>query len=347
MYMTALSAAGAGGTNEINAQRFVVVRFGNVIGSAGSVIPLFQRQVENGRPITITNAEVSRFFMTVSEAVGLVLLSGTTESKGNVYVLDMGEAVKIAELADDLVGRLGLSPLEVDRKYIGLRPGEKLHEILWEEGEEVLPSEHKRIFTIRQQPRSLREMETLVDKLEALALEGKIGELLQGVQEIIPSYLPSLQRPSFIVPEAGEKYRLLVVDDDREISGLLRDAFAGIYEVVTAFCAREGFDRLRSWTPHLILLDVRLPDENGVDMCRKLSAHPEYSQIPIIMMTAYSDEESVTVALRAGADDYVVKPFDLEELHARVEAVLRRRAWKYDLGFGLGGDRERGAHSED
>jgi FlaA1/EpsC-like NDP-sugar epimerase/lipopolysaccharide/colanic/teichoic acid biosynthesis glycosyltransferase len=168
--------------------RFRIVRFGNVLGSAGSALPLFQRQIENGGPITITDPDVSRFFMTIEEAVGLVLESATLETQGGIAVLDMGEPVKITNLADDFITALGLPPSAVPRQFIGLRPGEKLHEVLWDDVDEVLPSPHPRIALVRPRGRPLKDMEVIVRQLEQLAVDGLVGPLLAKVKEIIPSY---------------------------------------------------------------------------------------------------------------------------------------------------------------
>jgi FlaA1/EpsC-like NDP-sugar epimerase len=171
--------------------RSVVVRFGNVLGSAGSVVPLFERQIRDGGSITITHPEVSRFFMTVSEAVGLVLQSAAMAKGGEIFVLDMGEPRKVAELADDVVLALGLSPAEVPRLYIGLRPGEKLHESLWEEGERVGRSEHEKVFMVEGRPPALSEVQTLISSLETLAIGGNVTEALQKISELFPSYRPA------------------------------------------------------------------------------------------------------------------------------------------------------------
>jgi FlaA1/EpsC-like NDP-sugar epimerase len=168
--------------------RFRIVRFGNVLGSAGSALPLFQRQIENGGPITITDPEVSRFFMTIEEAVGLVLETATLPLQQAVAVLDMGQPIKVTTLADDFVTALGLPPSAVPRQVIGLRPGEKLHEVLWDDVDELLSSPHPRILVVRPRRRPLKEMEAFVRQLEQLAVDGHAGPLLAKVQEIVPSY---------------------------------------------------------------------------------------------------------------------------------------------------------------
>jgi FlaA1/EpsC-like NDP-sugar epimerase/lipopolysaccharide/colanic/teichoic acid biosynthesis glycosyltransferase/ActR/RegA family two-component response regulator len=303
--------------------RFFVVRFGNVLGSAGSVVPLFQKQIEDGEPITITDPQVTRFFMTISEAVGLVLQSSTMDCEEDIFILNMGEPIKIDDLVDDLALTSGLNPSQVTKRYIGLRPGEKLHESLWDD-EEVLASQYGRIFAVRQPQVSFENMEERLSRLETLAMVGDVSALLRQIHDIIPSYAPSLRESVFSIPEVGEKYRVLVIDDDETICDLLKEAVNGTYEMATARSAREGFDQIQRGRPHLILLDVNLPDQNGLQVCQTLRGHPQYRNIPIIMMTGYGDKDAVVTGLNAGADDYLAKPFRLEELRARIEAVLRR-----------------------
>src|SRR5262249_4244346 len=189
------------------APKFRIVRFGNVLGSAGSALPLFQRQIENGGPITITDPDVSRFFMTIEEAVGLVLESTTLDTQGVVAVLDMGQPIKITTLADDLITALGLPPSAVPRQFIGLRPGEKLHEALWEDVDEVLPSGHPGIAIVRPSGRPLKDMEAYVRQLEQLAMAGLVGPLLAKVREIIPSYSGRLDHDEPAVPHVNGEPR--------------------------------------------------------------------------------------------------------------------------------------------
>jgi FlaA1/EpsC-like NDP-sugar epimerase len=188
LYLMALEHAKEASALRKVASTFRIVRFGNVLGSAGSALPLFRQQIENGGPITITDPDVSPFFMTIEEAVGLVLESATLELQGGIAVLDMGEPIKITTLADDFVTALGLPPSAVPRQFIGLRAGEKLHEALWDEVDEVLPSLHPRIAVVRPRERPLKDMDAVIGQLEHLAVEGLVGPLLAKVRDITPSY---------------------------------------------------------------------------------------------------------------------------------------------------------------
>lgn len=330
MYVTALNRVLRQSHGPGRSPRFFVVRFGNVLGSEGSVVPLFQKQIENGEPLTITDPRVSRYFMTTSEAVGLVLQTTSMACDEDVFVLNMGDPIKIDELANDLVVASGLAPSEVAKHYIGLRPGDKLHERLWDSEEQVMPSEHEKIFAARQPQRSFVDLEESINALETLAMIGDVPGLLQRIQEIIPDYAPSRKASPFTVPETGEKYHVLIIDDDEALVEMLSEALKATYKVTTAHSASEGFNRIHAEIPHLILLDVKLDDQSGLQMCHTLRAQPGYCHIPIMMMTGYGDEMSVVTVLRAGADDYLPKPFRLEELHARIDALLRRAGRRFD-----------------
>src|SRR5918996_463821 len=200
LYMMAMNAARRALPEIEPRTQFRVVRFGNVLGSAGSALPLFQRQIENGGTVTITHPEVSRFFMTIQEAVALVLESAMLETNADALVLNMGEPLKITELADDLITALGLSPDEVPRQVVGLRPGEKLHEALWDLGDEVEWSGHPRLLAVRHRVRPPADVEALVREIERLALEGQIEGFLTRVSELVPSYVPAYQngRPALV-----------------------------------------------------------------------------------------------------------------------------------------------------
>jgi CheY-like chemotaxis protein len=324
MYLAALNDSRGERRGLDSATRFVVVRFGNVLGSAGSVVPLFTRQIENGDALTITDPDVSRFLMTIPEAVSLVLQSPTADLEGDVFVLDMGEPVKITQLADDLIASLGLAPDDVSREFVGLRPGEKLHEVLWQDDEEVVRSPGSRIFAIRQTRLPVRVVRELVGELERCAIRGDVPGLLALVHDVVPSYSPPTDTRGFAVSEAGEKYRILVVDDESQSRQLLREILEGRYDVETAETAAEGLDLVRLRAPHLALLDVNLPDASGIELCRRLRTDPETAAIRVILVTGYSADGSAVVGLQAGADDYITKPFGVDELLARIQAVLRR-----------------------
>ncbi len=176
--------------NKHSDTEFVAVRFGNVLGSNGSVIPLFKRQIEMGGPVTVTHPEVIRYFMTISEAVSLVLEAGAKARGGEIFVLDMGEPVKILDLAKNLIRLSGLMPDEdIKIEFTGLRPGEKLYEELLMDEEGLQHTENKMIHIGK--PIELDEIKFFV-QLEELknVVEQEPEEIRKFIQEIVPTYHP-------------------------------------------------------------------------------------------------------------------------------------------------------------
>ena len=157
------------GINQRSATNFVAVRFGNVLGSRGSVILLFKEQIARGGPLTITHPEMTRYFMTIPEAVSLVIEAGSMASGGEVFVLDMGEPLKIADLARDLITLSGLRPvLDIDIEYVGMRPGEKLHEELATTDEGMIETQHEKIFTVLHRPPQAGQLAEILSAVETL-----------------------------------------------------------------------------------------------------------------------------------------------------------------------------------
>ncbi|CAN5827420.1 nucleoside-diphosphate sugar epimerase/dehydratase [soil metagenome] len=171
---------------------FSVVRFGNVLGSRGSVVPVFKRQIESGGPITITHPDVKRFFMTIPEAVHLVLQAGGLSSGGELFVLNMGESVRIVQLAEDLVRLSGLSAAEIPIAFTGLRPGEKLQEELWESDALVEPTNHPEVLRVREHdPIDGSQLARSLESLTSAARSGERLRLEASLAQWIPSYVPS------------------------------------------------------------------------------------------------------------------------------------------------------------
>lgn len=185
IYVQALAAKSA--TN------FTTVRFGNVLGSNGSVVPLFKDQIKAGGPVTVTHPDVIRYFMTIPEAAQLVLQAGCIGTGGEIFVLDMGEPVKIVELAEELIRLSGFVPYEdIDIIFTGLRPGEKLFEELLIGGEGIKPTAHDKIRIAVSMATDIelisREVDILIQKAMAFDVGGIMTHLMQIVQEFNPSY---------------------------------------------------------------------------------------------------------------------------------------------------------------
>jgi FlaA1/EpsC-like NDP-sugar epimerase len=172
---------------------YAAVRFGNVLGSRGSVVPVIERQIARGGPITLTHPEVSRFFMTIPEAVYLVLQAGGLGEGGSLFVLDMGAPVRIVDLAADVISLSGLAPDAIPVQFTGLRPGEKLSEALWEDGSEVAPTGRGDVLRVRETAPvpGGDALDTLVRRLARAAIRGDANGIRLLLQEAMPSYTPS------------------------------------------------------------------------------------------------------------------------------------------------------------
>ena len=180
------------GAREEVSTRFVAVRFGNVLGSSGSVIPIFRRQIERGGPVGVTHPDMTRFFMTIPEAVSLIVQAGSIGRSGQVFVLDMGEPVSIVELAQNMIRLSGKEPgRDIAIEYIGVRPGEKLHEELWGDGETVGSTPHPKILAVTRPSidaawleDELVELERLVADGETLELVSRLGTMIKEPQRV-------------------------------------------------------------------------------------------------------------------------------------------------------------------
>jgi FlaA1/EpsC-like NDP-sugar epimerase len=172
--------------------RFTTTRFGNVLGSSGSVIPLFRNQIEEGGPLTVTHPEITRFFMTIPEACQLVLEAGTMGNGGEIYIFDMGQPIKIIELARNMIRLSGLQP-EIDIKivYTGLRPGEKLYEELLNVSENTLPTHHPRIMIAKVRQFNHEEISNYLDELGHILKTDNNFEIVACLKKIVPDYKSS------------------------------------------------------------------------------------------------------------------------------------------------------------
>lgn len=196
LYCQALDLRGEG---DPAAPRFMTVRFGNVLGSSGSLIPLFERQLRGGGPLTVTHPDIKRYFMTVREAVELVLQASAhglqvRAGVGELFVLDMGEPVKIVDIARRMIRLAGLVPdQDVRIEIVGLRPGEKLYEELFDAAEERLPAHTPGILGARPSPIRLETLNAAFDHLERAARDGDAAAVRGLIAELLPSYRPAAE----------------------------------------------------------------------------------------------------------------------------------------------------------
>ncbi|HUM27926.1 MAG TPA: nucleoside-diphosphate sugar epimerase/dehydratase [Anaerolineales bacterium] len=172
-----------------NKRAFAVVRFGNVLGSRGSIIPIFKNQIANGGPVTITHPDMFRFFMTIPEAVYLVLQASSMNNGGEVFVLNMGEPVRILDLAEDLIKLSGLEPQkDIEIAFTGIRPGEKLTEELWVEGTSLIQTPHPDIFRLDQDVASALNLDLVqaIEQLSTLSLTTDAQSIARLLDQLIP-----------------------------------------------------------------------------------------------------------------------------------------------------------------
>ena len=173
--------------NHSYSTNYIAVRFGNVLGSAGSVVPIFREQIEKGEPITVTDREMTRYFMTIPEASQLVLQAGALGEGGEIFILDMGQPVKILDLAEDMIRLSGLTPYEdIDIRFTGIRKGEKLFEELEITGENLLKTRHPKIFIGKIATYSRPEVENILREFKA-AVEAQSEMRIRSVfNEFLP-----------------------------------------------------------------------------------------------------------------------------------------------------------------
>jgi len=181
MYISCMSQEGK--------TKFITTRFGNVLGSNGSVIPLFKKQIEKGGPLTVTHKEITRFFMTIPEASQLVLEAAAMGQGGEIFIFDMGESVKIFDLAKNMIKLSGLRyPEDIDIKITGLRPGEKLYEELLASGENTLPTYHKKIMISKVRELNYTEVKAKIDELTVSNMFFQ-PNTVQLMKEIVPEFI--------------------------------------------------------------------------------------------------------------------------------------------------------------
>ncbi|RZB38085.1 MAG: hypothetical protein SRB2_00431 [Desulfobacteraceae bacterium Eth-SRB2] len=171
--------------------QFIIVRFGNVVGSVGSVVPLFKKQIQKGGPVTVTHPEVTRYFMTIPEACQLILQACSMGIGSEIFLLEMGTSIKIDDMARDLIRLSGFEPdVDINIEYIGLRPGEKLYEELIIEGEGVVPTNHEKIMVLKGKDCNLPILNGKIDDLIQISMTQDAKKIKAKLKEIVPEYRP-------------------------------------------------------------------------------------------------------------------------------------------------------------
>jgi FlaA1/EpsC-like NDP-sugar epimerase/lipopolysaccharide/colanic/teichoic acid biosynthesis glycosyltransferase len=259
---------------------FVAVRFGNVLGSDGSVIPIFRRQLAKGGPLTVTHPEVRRFFMTIPEASQLVIQAALFGKRGDVFVLDMGEQVRILDVAEQLIRLSGLRPgVDIPIRYIGLRPGEKLEEELLTDQERTRLTEHKKIFRLELDPVEPGQVEELLEEMAERVHQAEPDELRVLLARFVPEYqrkavapLPGPEKarsrskpaegtaPVVLPPEPRSKRAL-----DLVLAGLLLTVLLPVTGLLLLLYRLSGQGEVRFVRQELVGLNRRKGDRRRMD----------------------------------------------------------------------------------
>jgi FlaA1/EpsC-like NDP-sugar epimerase len=193
--------------NDHSSTAFITVRFGNVLGSVGSVVPLFTKQIEQGGPVTVTHPDITRYFMTIPEACQLILQSGANGEGSEIFVLDMGEPIKITYLAQQMIRLAGKEPgLDISIVFTGLRPGEKIFEELFYDTEALVPTVHDKIYKAQCNKVNWAGCEQRLAAIEKAVATFQEDELLVLLQEMVPEYQPRPMKPPIksSLPQTGE-----------------------------------------------------------------------------------------------------------------------------------------------
>lgn len=190
--------------------QFVTTRFGNVLASAGSVVPLFERQIAAGGPVTVTHPEITRYFMTIPEAASLILQAGAIGKGGEVFVLDMGEPIRIRDLAEKMIGLSGLRQgQDISIVYTGLRPGEKMHEELFYEKEELRGTAHPKLLLAESIVAELRDVQIGIEKLSKIAESYDVDQAMAMLKSLVPEFNPQPDTHNVSKPKAPNSLKLV------------------------------------------------------------------------------------------------------------------------------------------
>jgi FlaA1/EpsC-like NDP-sugar epimerase/ActR/RegA family two-component response regulator len=315
--------------------KFMAVRFGNVLGSEGSVVPIFKRQIEKGGPITITHPDIKRYFMTIPEAAGLVLEAGSLGEGGEIFILEMGRQIKIADLANDMVRLSGLQPnKDIEIVFTGLRPGEKMHEALVAADEKLIRTNHEKIMIVESNKCKKEDVAQWMEDLEKVLELQDMNSLINTLKEIVPAYEPSPQLlKKLSVPQgqksSGTEIDILIADDEKIVQDLLRKFLEGRgYNTFLASNGREALDIVAESKVQIAIIDIRMPGlMNGIQTLKHMKMINK--DIEVIIITGFGTKKIRRQSNEFGAYAYLEKPFELVDIKRYVEGALKAHSFQF------------------
>ncbi|GJL56957.1 MAG: hypothetical protein NPIRA02_40890 [Nitrospirales bacterium] len=313
---------------------FLTVRFGNVLGSNGSVVPRFQRQINLGGPVTVTHPEVRRYFMSIPEAVGLVLQATTLGEQGAIYLLEMGEQIKLVDLARNLIKLSGHVPdKEIRIEFVGLRPGEKLEEELVGQAEDALPSAINGILKVRSTISSDSRFLDRVSELGEMSMKNDPQRIIKNLQTLVPAFsqkqimedplLTFSKPPIHDRSSPTEKKRILIIDDDLVARNSVREflEFHG-FNCVVADHGAMALEWLKSEHADLIITDNRMPIMNGFEFLERLKPKEQVPHQHVMVLSGHLNEQDKDRVIKAGACAVFEKPGDFSQILPTISQIL-------------------------
>ncbi len=307
--------------------RFMTVRFGNVLGSEGSVLQVFQKQLVAGGPITVTHPDMVRYFMTIPEACQLVLQAASQGHGGEIFVLDMGDPVRIVDLAKDLITLSGLEPgRDIEIKFTGMRPGEKLFEELLNPETHVLPTRHEKIMVVQAEPADLDALKIEIVDLVRHARKGDESEVTARLMRLVPGYVNGRGEAGGRAPSAGQ---ILVVSPSPYVRTTVKRILQARYAVTDSESERAALKWMEQARPDLVIAQYRGTRAS----IRRLSSRlweqareaGKPSRAPVVLLTESRDALSREDAVALGADDRIYEPFPVDVVEQTVASLLASR----------------------
>ncbi len=323
--------------------RFMTVRFGNVLASEGSVLQIFQRQIEAGGPLTVTHPDMTRYFMTIPEASQLVLQAATQGKGGEIFVLDMGEPVRIVDLAKDLIALSGLVPeKDIEIKFTEPRPGEKLFEELLNSETRLLPTTHDKIMVAETDPVDFEEYDSAVKALLKAAEAEDEAALVRRLTALVPGFVNGQDSR---LRRHKRTERILIIENDSYTRTGLKRMLQARYMILEAESQRDALKLAGESRPNLVILNYQLPRTNIGRLCAKIREEAgeraesqttvESSRIPIILLVDSPETMDANQLHALGADERIYKPLPVSIVEKRVKELLAKAAGQLNAECGM------------